>query len=92
MNAVRRWWRQGDQFDWLSLYLNTCGIRLVWRAVIAAVIASMAVVRAIALAGPTPPRYPVAEIVAPIASGVGMTVALLWLTAGPPAANPWCSR
>ncbi len=83
MNAVRRWWRQGDQFDWLSLYLNTRGIRLVWRAVIAAVIASMAVVPAIVLAGPTLPRYPVAEIVAPIASGVGMTVALLWLIRWP---------
>jgi diguanylate cyclase (GGDEF)-like protein len=83
VNAVRRWWRQGDQFDWLTLYLNTRGIRLIWRAMIAAVIASMAVVPAVVLAGPTLPRYPVAEIVAPVASGVGMTVALLWLIRWP---------
>jgi diguanylate cyclase len=83
VNAVRRWWRQGDQFDWLSLYLNTRGIRLVWRAVIAAVIASMAVVPALVLAGPTLPRYPVVEVVALVASGVGMTVALLWLIRWP---------
>jgi diguanylate cyclase (GGDEF)-like protein len=83
VNAVRRWWRQDDQFDWLSLYLNTRGIRLVWRAVIAAVIASMAVVPAVVLAGPTLPRYPIAELVAPVASGVGMAVALLWLVRWP---------
>jgi diguanylate cyclase (GGDEF)-like protein len=83
VNAIRRWWRQGDQFDWLTLYLNTRGIRLVWRAVIAGVIASMAVVPAVLLAGPTLPRYPAAEIVAPVASGVGMTVALLWLIRWP---------
>jgi diguanylate cyclase (GGDEF)-like protein len=83
VNAVRRWWRQGDQFDWLTLYLNTRGIRLTWRAVIAVVIASMAVVPAVLLAGPNLPRYPAAEIVAPVASGVGMTVALLWLIRWP---------
>jgi diguanylate cyclase (GGDEF)-like protein len=83
VNAVRRWWRQGDQFDWLTLYLNTQGIRLIWRAVIAVVIASMAVVPAVLLAGPNLPRYPAAEIVAPVASGVGMTVALLWLVRWP---------
>jgi diguanylate cyclase (GGDEF)-like protein len=83
VNAVRRWWRQGDQFDWLTLYLNTRGIRLIWRAVIASVIASMAVVPAIVLAGPTLPRYPAAEVVAPIASGVGTAVALLWLIRWP---------
>jgi len=83
VNALRRWWRQGDQFDWLTLYLNTRGIRLIWRAVIAAVIASMAVVPAAVLAGPALPRYPAAEVVAPLASGVGMIVALLWLIRWP---------
>jgi diguanylate cyclase (GGDEF)-like protein len=83
VSAVRRWWRQGDQFDWLTLYLNTRGIRLVWRALIAAVIASMAVVPAVLLAGPTLPRYPAADVVAPVASGVGLTVALLWLIRWP---------
>jgi diguanylate cyclase (GGDEF)-like protein len=83
VSAVRRWWRQGDQFDWLTLYLNTRGIRLIWRAVIAAVIASMAVVPALVLAGPTLPRYPAAEFIAPVASGVGMAVALLWLIRWP---------
>ncbi len=50
---------------------------------IAAVIASMAAVPGVLLAGPTLPRYPVAEIVAPVASGVGMTVAMLWLIRWP---------
>ena len=83
MNVVRRWWRQSDHFDWLTLYLNTRGIRLTWRAMIAAVIASMAVVPAVVLLRPTLPHYPVAVVVAPVATGVGLTVALLWLIRWP---------
>jgi diguanylate cyclase (GGDEF)-like protein len=79
VNAVRRWWHQGDQFDWLTLYLNTRGIRPTWRAMIAAVIASLAVIPVLALVSPTLPHYPAAEIVAPAASGFGLAVALLWL-------------
>ena len=83
MNVVRRWWRQGDHFDWLTLYLNTRGIRLIWRAMIAAVIASIAVVPAVVLVRPTLPHYPAAVVVAPVASGFGVTVALLWLIRWP---------
>ena len=83
MNVVRWWWRQGDHFDWLTLYLNTRGIRLIWRAMIAAVIASIAVVPAVVLVRPTLPHYPAAAVVAPVASGFGVTVALLWLIRWP---------
>jgi diguanylate cyclase (GGDEF)-like protein len=83
VNVVRRWWRQGDHFDWLTLYLNTRGIRLIWRAMIAAVIASIAVVPAVVLVRPTLPHYPAAVVVAPVASGFGVTVALLWLIRWP---------
>jgi diguanylate cyclase (GGDEF)-like protein len=79
MNALRRWWHQGDQFDWLSLYLNTQGIRPTWRAMIAAVIAAISAIPLLALISPTLPHYPAAEFVAPIASGFGVIVALLWL-------------
>ena len=50
---------------------------------IAAVIASMAVVPAAVLVRPTLPHYPVAVVVAPVASGFGLTVALLWLIRWP---------
>jgi hypothetical protein len=83
VNVVRRWWRQGDHFDWLTLYLNTRGIRLRWRAMIAAVIASIAVVPAVVLVRPTLPHYPAAAVVAPVASGFGVTVALLLLIRWP---------
>ena len=83
MNVVRGWWRQSDHFDWLTLYLNTRGIRLTWRAMIAAVIASMAVVPALVSVRPALPHYPVAVVVAPVASGLGLTVALLWLIRWP---------
>jgi diguanylate cyclase (GGDEF)-like protein len=83
VNAVRRWWHQGDQFDWLTLYLNTRGIRLIWRAMIAAVIASIAVIPVLELISPTLPHYPAARIVAPIVSGFGVMVALSWLVHWP---------
>ena len=67
----------------LTLYLNTRGIRLIWRAMIAAVIASIAVVPAVVLVRPTLPHYPAAVVVAPVASGFGVTVALLWLIRWP---------
>src|SRR6202000_3494398 len=65
VNVVGRWWRQGDHFDWLTLYLNTHGIRPVWRAMIAAVIASIAVVPAVVLVGPTLPPDPAPGVGAP---------------------------
>src|SRR5271156_1248580 len=83
VNVVGQWWRQGDHFDWLTLYLNTRGIRLIWRAMIATVIASIAVFPAVVLVRPTLPHYPAAVVVAPVASGFGVTVALLWLIRWP---------
>ena len=72
MNAVERWWRESDHFDWLTLYLNTRGIRLIWRAMVAAVIASIAVVPTLVLLSPSLSHYPAAVVVAPIASGFGV--------------------
>lgn len=83
MNAVERRWRQSDHFDWLALYLNTRGIRLIWRAMVAAVVASIAVVPTVMLLSPSLPHYPAAVVVAPVASGFGVTVALLWLIRWP---------
>lgn len=83
MHAVGRWWRQSDHFDWLSLYLNTRGIRLMWRAMIAAVIVSIAVVPVVVLVRPALPHYRAALVVSPVASGFGMVIALLWLMRWP---------
>ena len=83
MNAVERWWRESDHFDWLTLYLNTRGIRLIWRAMVAAVIASIAVVPTLVLLSPSLSHYPAAVVVAPVASGFGVMVALFWLIRWP---------
>jgi len=83
VKVVDRWWRHGDHFDWLTLYLNTRGIRLIWRAMIAAVIASIAVVPTVVLFSASLPHYPAAAVVAPIVSGFGAIVALLWLVRWP---------
>lgn len=83
MDAVGLWWRESDQFDWLSVYLNTRGIRLTWRAMVAVVIASIGLVPAVVLVRPTVPHYPAAAVVAPAASGFAVTVALFWLIRWP---------
>ena len=83
MNAVGRRWQQTDHFDWLSLYLNTRGIGLRWRAMVAAVIASIAMVPVMVLGRAIVPHYPAAVVVAPIASGFGVIVALFWLIRWP---------
>jgi len=83
VNAVGRRWQQTDHFDWLSLYLNTRGIRLIWRAMVAAVIASIAMVPVVVLGRAIVPHYPAAVVVAPIASGFGVIVALFWLIRWP---------
>jgi diguanylate cyclase len=83
VNAVGRRWQQTDHFDWLSLYLNTRGIRLIWRAMVAAVITSIAMVPVMVLDRAIVPHYPAAVVVAPIASGFGVVVALFWLIRWP---------
>jgi diguanylate cyclase (GGDEF)-like protein len=83
MSVIARWWHQSDHFDWLTLYLNTRGIRLVWRAMIAAVIALMSVVPAVVLTSPALPHHPSAVLVAPAASGFGGVVAFSWLIRWP---------
>ena len=83
MNAVGRRWQQTDHFDWLSLYLNTRGIRLRWRAMVAAVIVSIAMVPVVVLVRPTVPHYPAAVVVAPISGGFGVIVGLFWLIRWP---------
>jgi diguanylate cyclase (GGDEF)-like protein len=83
VEAVGQSRRRGDYFDWLMLYLNTRGIRLAWRAMIAAVIASIAVVPTAVLFSPSLPHHPTEDIVAPIASGFGVAVALMWLIRWP---------
>jgi diguanylate cyclase (GGDEF)-like protein len=83
LNVVEPWWRKSDHFDWLALYLNTRGIRLTWRAMISAVIASIAVVPSVVLLRPSLPHDSAAVLVAPVVSGFGVTIALFWLIRWP---------
>ena len=62
----RPWLRENDHFDWLALYLNTRGIRLIWRAMIAAVICLIAITPVVVLVRPTVPHYPATVVVAPV--------------------------
>jgi diguanylate cyclase (GGDEF)-like protein len=83
VNAVRRGRRENDHFDWLALYLNTRGIRLIWRAMIAAVISLIAMIPVVLLVRPTVPHYPATVVVAPVTAGFGVIVAVFWLIRWP---------
>jgi diguanylate cyclase (GGDEF)-like protein len=83
VKAVNQWRRPSDHFDWLMLYLNTRGIRLTWRAMIAVMIVAIAVVPTAVLFSPNLPHYPAARAVAPVATGFGVLVAIMWLIRWP---------
>jgi diguanylate cyclase (GGDEF)-like protein len=83
VNAVGRGLRENDHFDWLALYLNTRGIRLIWRAMIAAVISLIATTPIVVLVRPTVPHYPATVVVAPVTAGFGVIVAVFWLIRWP---------
>ncbi len=83
VNGICRGWRENDHFDWLALYLNTRGIRLIWRAMIAAVISLIAIIPTTVLLRPTLPHYPATVIVAPVTTCFGVLVAVFWLVRWP---------
>ncbi len=77
-----RWWRQPDQFDWLTGYLRARGLGVAMR-VLMTMISGALVLISVALVS-TPTRSPaVAMIAAVVAAVTGVTYAALWVRRWP---------
>jgi diguanylate cyclase (GGDEF)-like protein len=83
LGLLRQWWHQPDHFDWLSVYVKTRGMHLMWRAGIATVCAMTAALPVALLASSSHPHGAFAGVVAPFVTVVGTMLALLWLTRWP---------
>lgn len=83
MDAIKRWWRQPDQYEWLSGYLHARGFSRTTQIFMAVVAASGALVPANALWGPNA-SHPDLLTALGVATGVaGLIFAVLWLTTWP---------
>lgn len=79
--TVTRWWRQPDQFDWLTGYLRARGLGLATRVLMTLLSVAVILLPASLL---TLPRFtPAAVIVSIIATVAGLTYAVLWWRSWP---------
>ncbi|MBB2991255.1 diguanylate cyclase (GGDEF)-like protein [Mycolicibacterium iranicum] len=83
MGAIRRWWRQPDQYDWLSSYLHARGFSRPTQIFMAVVSASGTLVPANALWGPTATNHVLLLGLGVVAGVAGLGYAVLWLTKWP---------
>lgn len=83
MGAIRRWWHQPDQYDWLSSYMHARSFARPAQILMAVIAASGALVPANALWGPAPTNHTVHIALGAAAGAVGLGYAVLWLTRWP---------
>lgn len=77
-----RWWRESDQFEWLSGYLNARGLATATRRLMALVSAALVGMPLGLLRGPHEQPAVTAAIVA-CAAAVGVSYAIVWLRGWP---------
>jgi diguanylate cyclase len=80
MKWLSGWWRRPDHFDWLTGYLQARGLSVNTRRALAAVAASLVLVPANVVWGPTPFCPRLALAVAALAGLAGLVMAALWLS------------
>lgn len=83
MNAIKRWWRQPDQYEWLSGYLHARGFSRATQIFMAIVAASGTLVPANALWGPGAIHQDLLVALGVAAGVAGLFFAILWLTTWP---------
>ncbi|MGO9382511.1 MAG: hypothetical protein ACLP4W_10570 [Mycobacterium sp.] len=83
MKWLSGWWRRPDHFDWLTGYLQARGLSVNTRRALAAVAASLVLVPANVVWGPTPFYPRLALAVAALAGLAGLGMAALWLSRWP---------
>lgn len=77
-----RWWRQADQFDWLSGYLHARGLATATRRLMAAVSAAL-ILMALGMLGTRESASVLTLTVCAVASAAGIAYVILWLRRWP---------
>ncbi|MDA4107791.1 diguanylate cyclase [Mycolicibacterium holsaticum] len=80
---AERLWKQQDQYDWLSAYLDERGLQTFWRFATFGFTLAMTALPIMLLWSPAGPDHPATIVVALLAAGVGIAGALLWLLRWP---------
>jgi diguanylate cyclase (GGDEF)-like protein len=80
---TRRWWRQSDQFDWFSAYIERRGLGPTWRAATFGSTALLAGLPILMLQSPEGPSHPATVTLSVIAACAGAIGAGLWLMRWP---------
>ncbi len=83
VGAIRRWWQQPDQYDWLSSYMHARGFTRPAQTLMAIVAGSGALVPLNAIWGPAPTNRAFLITLGAVAGVVGLGYAALWLTRWP---------
>lgn len=78
-----RLWKQQDQYDWLSAYLNERGLQKFWRYATGAFTLAFAALPILLLWSPAGPNHTATTVIAVLTVGVGVGGALLWLLRWP---------
>jgi diguanylate cyclase (GGDEF)-like protein len=80
---AERWWKQPDQYDWLSAYLDERGLQLLWRRATFGFTVTLAALPIVMLWSPFGPDNPATTAIAVIAAGFAAAGAFLWLLRWP---------
>ena len=81
--VIRQWWRQPDQYDWMSEYLVSRGLQRSSRFLIAAVVIILGTVPLVMLWSPSGPQGELHRTTATIVSILSAAGAGMWLAGWP---------
>jgi diguanylate cyclase (GGDEF)-like protein len=80
---AERWWKQPDQYDWLSAYLNERGLQKIWRRATFGFTVISATLPIVMLWSPFGPDRPATVALAVGAAGLAVAGGFLWLLRWP---------
>jgi diguanylate cyclase (GGDEF)-like protein len=83
VQSAERWWRQPDQYDWFSAYLNERGLQRIWRYAVFGFTVTQSVLPILMLWTPVGPDTATTVTIVFVAAGLGVAAALLWLLRWP---------
>ncbi|WP_099041251.1 GGDEF domain-containing protein [Mycobacterium neglectum] len=80
---VERWWKQPDQYDWLSAYLNERGLQILWRRATFGFTLATGALPIVMLWSPFGPDNPATVAIAFAAAATAVAGGFLWLLRWP---------